>query len=294
MNMFVPGRFDENVQRLALSIEIIDAVRLDRAARAISVAIDGVPLPTGKPPARLFGVEVGDVLLRVSRHSSALHAMIYAKNLYRPGIKESVALRFLPQERRFVPRRIEFPLVDPATLSPEPLDRSDIQLEALRAARSRQPYLFPGAAYDASSIATGLRGRVRRAGVPLRWARVEARLPVPVGDPPGALVGLAHGDDRGEFLLLVGSPPGPLGTPVSTLDLEVTVFARPADPVVSDFIKQNDPLWDLPLELVTALGPADPVSTGATLPPDYTSSVTRTITFQLGAILTSTVAPFTL
>jgi hypothetical protein len=162
----------------------------------------------------------------------------------------------------------------------------------LRAARSRQPYLFPGAAYEVSSIATGLRGRVRRGAAPLRWARVEARLPAPTGAPPGVLLGRAHGDDRGEFLLIIGSPPAPLGTPAFKLDVDVTVFARPVDPPASDFAQQHDPLWDLPLELVTAPGPADPVSIGAAIPPDYTSSVKQTITFRLGATLTNDVAPF--
>jgi hypothetical protein len=291
MNAFVPDRYDENVQRLALGIEIIDAARLDRAAKPISVAVDG-PLPTRRSRVRNGDIDVKGMLLRVSRHDSGLHAMVYVKNLYRSGTKASIDLRFLPPLRRFVPRRITFPLVDPATLTPEPLDRTDAELKVLRAARSRQPYLFPGSAYEVSSIATGIRGRVRRGAAPLRWARVEARLPAPTGAAPGALLGRAHGDDRGEFLLIIGSPPGPLGTPAFKLAVEVTVFARPADPPTSDFIKQHDPLWDLPLELVTASGPADPVSTGAAIPPDYTSSVKQTITFRLGATLTSDVAPF--
>jgi hypothetical protein len=292
MNAFVPDRYDENVQRLALGIEIIDAARLDRAAKPISVAIDGVLLPTGRPPVHRIDVDADGMLLRVSRHDSGLHAVVYTENLYRSGTRESIDLRFLPPLRRFVPRRITFPLVDPATLTPEPLDRTDAELEALRAVRSRQLHLFPGAAYEVGSIATGLRGRVRRGPAPLRWARVEARLPAATGAPPGALLGRAHGDDRGEFFLIIGSPPGPLGTPTFQLAVEVTVFARPADPPTSEFVKQHDPLWDLPLELVTASGPADPVSTGATIPPDYTSSVTQTIAFRLGTILTSDVAPF--
>jgi len=292
MNAFVSDRYDERVRRLALGIEIIDAARLDRAAKPIAVAIDGVPLAGGTLPVHSSDVDMDGRLLRVSRHNSGLHAMVYVKNLYRSVTKESIDLRFLPPLRRFVPRRISFPLVDPATLTPDPLDRTDAELKVLRAARSRQPYLFPGSAYEVCSIATGLRGRVRRGAAPLRWARVEARLPAPTGGAPGALLGRAHGDDRGEFLLIIGSPPGPLGTPAFKLAVEVTVFARPADPPVSDFIKQHDPLWDLPLEPVTASGPADPVSSGATIPPDYTSSVTQTITFRLGATLTSDVVPF--
>jgi hypothetical protein len=285
MIRFTPTAYDETQHRLALGLEIIDAARLDRIARPISVAIDGVPLPSGKRE-RIGGVDVDDVLPRVPRHDSCVHALVYTDNLYRKGNVETVELRFLPPFRHFVPRRLSIPLVDPKTI--DPTDPDDAALKKLRAARTRQPHLFPGAAYDMSWKATGLRGRARRGKEPLRWVRVEARVP-----PAGAVVGRAHGDDRGEFLLLVNSPPGPLGSPSLDLPLVVTAFARSADPVVPDFVKQHDPLWDLPVEKVTApLGPADSVSTGLDLPAGYTVKVTRTITFKLGAILTSEVAPF--
>jgi len=168
-----------------------------------------------------------------------------------------------------VPRRLRFPILGQAAAETRP-----------PRFRVRRPVLFPGAAYDVSSGATGLRGRVLRAGKPMRWARVEARLPA-----AGTLVGRAHGDDRGEFLLLIGSEASPVGDVVPPLEIEVTVFGPAAPPVPPDADRPKiDPLWDLPLEQTAAPGDPDPVAEGEAQPAGYTATTTQTIDLEFGKI----------
>jgi hypothetical protein len=143
--------------------------------------------------------------------------------------------------------------------------------------------MFPGAAYDTSETATGLRGRAVWApppgDAPVRWARVEATV-------NGTRVGRAQGDDRGEFLLLLDSAAGGIGDLPVPLTARITVFAPPAPPVPTDPDQARDPLWDLPVELLAGLADPDDVSTGERLPAGYvsTASSTRTVTFEPGRL----------
>jgi hypothetical protein len=124
-----------------------------------------------------------------------------------------IAIRMYDAARRFVPRRISYPLpVAIASQGPP--------------SRVRRPVLYPGAAYDVPQTATGIRGRVTWNQpavneVPARWVRVEAAI-------NGEVVGRAHGDDRGEFLLLLRSEAGGLGDLPVPLVAQVTVFGPPA------------------------------------------------------------------
>ena len=109
---------------------------------------------------------------------------------------------------------------------------------------------------------------------------VEAVLPA-----SGQVVGRAHGDDRGEFLLLIGSESIPVGDLVNPLPLRVRIFGPAAPPVpATPDLPLQDPLWDLPLETVPAPGVADTVSTGETLPAGYTANVTANVDFFLGEL----------
>jgi hypothetical protein len=249
MNRFVPSRFAETVRELAIGIEPIDAALRLRVPRPLEVEFDSAPFRLPRPP--------------IDHHRSGLHVL-----LYQPRLRAPVGLRFQDPARRYVPRRLRFPL------NPEA-----VALTSPAAHRVRRPALFPGAAYDVAD-ATGLRGRVLRGGAPMRWARVEARL---AGG--GDLVGRAHGDDRGEFLLLVGSEAAPPGDMPATIALEVTVFGPGLPPVpTSADVARLDPLWDLPIEAAAAPGAADPVSDGVTRPASYTASVTRAVTLAPGRI----------
>ncbi len=267
MNSFLADNFAEHVDRLMLGIESLDALRGARVAMAINVVLDGNPAAARAPnDANLawqhaFGVPdaIGG-LQPIPRHNSCRHAL-----LFKPGLKSPVTIRLYDPQRRFAPRRISYPV--PADIN-------------ATAPRVRRPALYPGAAYAISEASTGLRGRVTwsRASlpeVPVRWVRVIATL-------GGQVVGRAHGDERGEFLLLLNSDAGGLGDLPSPLSVLVTVFGPPAAlPVPA-----NDPLGDLPLEAL--LVDPDDVSAGEKLPPAYVSTAlsSRAVDFELGRLLT--------
>lgn len=251
MNEFLPNRFSENIKRLALGLEPIDAELRLRVAHRIEVTFDTAPLQLPRPP--------------IDHHRTSLHVV-----LYHPKLTSPVDLRFFDEARRFVPRRLRIPILTRTVAETRP-----------PAHRVRRPVLFPGAGYDVSTGATGLRGRVLRGGQPMRWARVEARLP-----GTGLLVGRAHGDDRGEFLLLIGAEASPVGDLNPPLRVEVTVLGPAVPPVPPTPDRPNiDPLWDLPLEQAAVPGGADPVSAGESQPPNYTASIAQSVDLEYGRIL---------
>jgi hypothetical protein len=270
MNVLLPGRFIERVDRLMLGIEPLDALREGRVAQPVEIVLDGVPRPFDAAwieadPARAWERALGlpdatGALARIPRHDSCRHALVY-----RPPLASPIAIRLFDRARRFAPRRIRYPVpADIGTPSP----------------RIRRPALYPGAAYLAGESATGLRGRVTWnqsavGEVPVRWARVEASI-------GGQVVGRAHGDERGEFLLLLDCHAGGLGDLPSPLTAVVTVFAPAAQPA----LPADDPLGDLPLEAL--LADPDDVSPGHKLPPGYVSSASssRPVDFTLGRLLT--------
>jgi len=273
MNEVLPAFWSERVDRLMLGIEPRDALGGGRIALPIAVALDGIPaFPDARSAARLarggaaawddlFGLPdaIGG-LQPITRHDSCRHAL-----LYRPGMTGPVAIRLFDRRRRYVPRRISYPLpADIGVASP----------------RVRLPALFPGAAYISGDSATGMRGRVTwnkpaTGEVPVRWARVEATI-------NGVPVGHAHGDDRGEFLLLLDGQAGGLGDLASPITATVTVYAPAAPPAQVP----GDPLGDLPLEKL--LADPDVISPGLTRPPGYASTPqsSRPVDFPLGQLLT--------
>ncbi len=270
MNAFLPELFVEHLDRLMLGIEPVDAQRAARIAQPIEVAIDGVPrtssaawIPVDPAQAwdRLFGFpDAIGALTRIPRHDSCRHALVY-----RPSLTSPIAIRMFDRHRRFAPRRISYPV--PASI-------------ATPTSRIRRPALYPGAAYAVGDAATGMRGRVtwNQAGadeLPVRWVRVQASI-------NGQVVGRAHGDDRGEFLLLLDPSAGGLGDLPTPLTAQVTVFA----PAVPPPLPADDPLGDLPLE--TLVADPDDVSPGQKLPPGYasTASSSRPVDFTWGRLLT--------
>lgn len=299
MNTFLPAKWIENVDRLALGIEPVDAARSTRvvpgtsAGRSIRVStgvtvlVENQPLTiTRRPSSPRRGIRTLDDLLPVvDRHSSSRHVLLYRSDL---DDEATVDLRLLDWSRRFVPRRLRIPLVVPQPSAHPPVTLSDVDA-SVPGQRMRRPYLFPGATYDVPRASTGLRGRVVRGGRPMRWARVEA-----TRTDSTEIIGRAHGDDRGEFLLLVDSraSTGPLTSP---LPLKVTVFGPTAAPTAPTPPPQPpDPLWDLPQEVVTVFGwpVPDAVSAGIARPGGYVAAaVIRTVDFRLGRII-SDIAPF--
>jgi len=258
MSEFLDLRFVENVKRLALGLEPIDAGRGMRIAHPIQVISNQAVLGFGRPA--------------VDRHDSCLHAL-----LYQPGVGDRVSLRFVENARRFVARLISYPI----------LTLEDAESLPYRN-RLRRPVLYPGAAYDVVSLHTGIRGMVTRGGQPGRWARVTATLP-----GGGPIVGRAMADDRGEFLLLLNPAASPVGDLADPLQIRVDVFMPVAPPVPpSPDVPSNDPFWDLPLEEAQTLDPADPgndpVSAGEVLPAGFTATTGREFGVRLGRMHSET------
>jgi len=103
----------------------------------------------------------------------------------------------------------------------------------------------------------------------------------------GDVVGRAHGDDRGEFLLLLDVTASTIGELVTPLDFEVVVYGPlpgPPIPATAD-LPSLDPLWDLPLEPVPPAAP-DEVTPGIALPAGYgfTDTSHPTLSFDLGRL----------
>jgi len=263
VNEFLANDWIERVDRLALGLEPIDAGCRTRIAHPIQVTFD--------EEAR------GVVRSKVDRHDSCLHALLYRQ----PGVTEEkrVRLRFVERDRRFVPRLISFPILKVTTAQARDYRN-----------RVRRPVLFPGAAYDITCGTTGIRGRVERNGKPMRWARVRAKL-----DGTITAVGYAHGDDRGEFLLLISSGASMVGDLVSPLAIRVDVFGPAVPPVANPAtLPLMDPLWDLPEEAAQELDTTDPeddpISAGESAPANYTATTGRTIDVPLGRIHSETAA----
>ncbi|GMU61160.1 MAG: hypothetical protein AMXMBFR34_29230 [Myxococcaceae bacterium] len=243
---------------VGLAVEPVDALRRWRVGTLLDVALDvdaGTPLP---PPSVGQRAQQDDGLERFVRNTSLIFC------LTAPRVpKTPVRLRLAGDDRRFVARRLSLTPDHGATL-PSPL--------------WLRPMLAAGATYDVPARATVVRGTVSYgSGERVRWARVAVREAVSNAD-----LGVAHGDDRGEFLFVVPAHTafnGPLADP---LNLSLTVRTRPAN-LPRNVATSSDALWDLPVEPVTIAtatpGPPQPVPVvldGAPAPAGYTLITTFT------------------
>ena len=276
MNSVLAERLAENIHRLALGIEPVDAARGSRVAHSVELALENVPQPAWRWRPLRPGSEVSDILAGVERHDSCRYVL-----RYRPGLSSPVDLRIFDRSRRFAPRRLRVPIHGAAELLAEP--------PVALAGRVRRPVLYPGAAYDICETSTGIRGRILRGGVPMRWARIEARLGAEV-------VGRAHGDDRGDFLLLIALPRTHVGGVADPLPVVVTVFGPDVAPAPSrPDLPQLDGLWDLPLEVLGLPGAPDPTSAGDVPPTGYRLSNVDPrvhVDLPLGRMSSAAIAPF--
>ena len=189
------------LHRAALAVECVDAVTDQLARNPVRVGRE-----TAGPVVDLDATAAGRFVLR-----------------HRPSLPNTVTLRLADPDRRFVPRRLRVPLW---TLAEVALAEANPP-GAYVPVRSRlvRAWLSPGSAYDRPGGATAIRGRVTMAGAPVRWPRVTAL--------DGALpVGWAHGDERGEFLLVVADSRAEFP---ATMEVDLLVRARdPAQLVAPD------------------------------------------------------------
>lgn len=180
--------------------------------------------------------------------------------------------------RRHVPRRLALTPVQDAGVPP--VSRANVRLA----------WLWPGAAYPLTGNSTALRGRVRRGptpeqATPVPWARVVVTRRLSHPDLAAEVqVGWGHGDDRGEFLVLLGPSAVPGGAALQRrLELHVWVFLPPAGP-----FDPEQPLASLPLEVAGAAGsPAErAVLRGAQPPAGYLRQDPVGVDVALGRVVT--------
>ena len=147
------------------------------------------------------------------------------------------------QTRRYVPRRLALTPVQAGGVPPATLDNI------------RSAWLWPGADGESPANATVVRGRVRRPDAngllqPVAWARFTITRP-PLALPPPVFGGepevtWAHGDDRGEFLAVLGPAifSGGAALPAS-VTLTLWVHLPPVTPAFNPL----KPLANLPLDV---------------------------------------------
>lgn len=287
MNTFLPERFVEVVHRLAAGVEPWDPVRRGRHRDGVAVTLDGLGQPPGAARPFRRQDEFLAALPRLERHGSGRFAQ-----RHHAGLASPLRIRMFDgrRGRSVVPRRLALPI--PAWQALIDADEVEGAPPVTVARRTFRVWLHPGAGVELA-CAAALRGRVVLDGEPLRWVRVEAFERRNDGTA-GLRVGRAHGDDRGEFVLVVALEPGFVGTPRDPFPILVRVYGRPPPPVPADplayladrfraapaaepdrsvYLRRYtvDPFWDLPVEALAVPSPgvADPVATGAQVPAGY-------------------------
>lgn len=257
-------------QRLALGLRLLDAQSGVGAGGSLRVELERI------------GSYACSLLL--DRHRADRHALLYrgragrlldhalAKGLgYRHALRihaplgaSSGGYSSASDERRHVPRRL---LLTPVLAHQQPvLDTGNI----------REIWLWPGSAYPLSPGSTVVRGRVLRgadmaSAVAVPWARVFLTTPAAETNfAAAALIGRAHGDERGEFVLSVAASAAQGAALASPLTCRLWAWFAPPAPAGSD------PLSLLPLEDAGSDALND-VLRGYTTPAGYTQSVSAAL-----------------
>lgn len=283
-NVYSPARYDERVFHLALGIEPTDALSGLRAPSSVDVRLERFPSPVDDWRSWRRGETLSAVLPAMPRHRSGRFAVLHPQ---RSGIIElrlvdnlragaggrvDGARSGIGQGRRIVPRRLLFAIPTEAAVLDAEGDPAVAPIPIWQ--RAFDPACFPGASASLVPAATAIRGRVERDDgtgrmLPVRWARVRAT------NAGGDEVGWAHGDDRGEFVLVIERSENDIVAPSDPMSIDLTIGyvdppdqPDPADPTRADV----DPLWDLPIETVTAAPDpsTEPSITGRRFLPEHT------------------------
>lgn len=288
-NTFLPSKFVEVVHRLAAGVEPLDPVMHLPHRGGLSVTYDTPALPaTSRTPVATARDWIAQ-LATFDLHDSGRFALRHG-----PQVPAPLEVRIFDSHRRITPRRLRLPVPDWDDLLAAEQDLDAPQPSV--AERSFRPSLLPGAAYDLPSGITALRGRITVAGEPLRWARIQAERPATNGSP-AVIVGIAHGDDRGEFVLVPDTSDLNRIEWPNPFPIVLRIFGRAAPPLPAaeaDFVRDTfrtlppagperdrylrakvaDPLWDAPVEplAVPVAGLVDPVARGAAIPMEYSRS----------------------
>ncbi len=260
MNVYAPARYDERSLHLALGLEPRDASSDLRLDGGVDVRIERFPEPVSTWRSWAPGETLTALLPKLGRHRTGRYAARYED---RHPVGTNPTLRVVDDDvvgstrrsgfgRRLVPRRIRVALASADVVRAADADPNVAPYPLWQ--RAFPLWVFPGSAAVMSSRATVLRGSVVRLDpltgnlVPVRWCRVQAR------DLADREVGWAHGDDRGEFVMLVEAAAGAIGLAANPLQVRLTVGATlpPVTPALADPLRAVvDPLWDLPVEPIT-------------------------------------------
>lgn len=267
MNRYAPLPYAETIVRLALGVEPHDAVRAGRAlsASTLRVTVEEHPEPLDSWRAWAPGEQLDDVLPRLDRHGTGRYA-----RLLDDATRTIQRIRIVDAGRRFVPRRFAVTVMDEAAVIAA--EDNPLVPDIGPVARIFRPSLHPGAAYEVAGLL--VRGRITRAGRPVRWARVQA-----VITGTGDEAGWAHADDRGEYVLPIGNTNDQIGFASDPLPVTLTagfLDPGPVPPATDPRRVLVDPLWDLIEEPVTlpiivpvTPNPAGTVADGRQFPAGY-------------------------
>jgi len=262
------------LHRLALGVEPRDAIGRAPVATAVRV---GQEVPRRMRP-RAARFEDAWPCLDFETNGMAKFKLRYQIGgprrikVNQDGSPPRITVRIDDFRRRFVPRRFRIALwtkLELESADPTP-GAGPTGPYVPMASRLLRPFLFPGAMYTAPRGTTAIRGRVvTTQGKEVRWPRVIAKN---AGDEA---VGIAHGDEHGEFLLIItdlGTMPA-LVTETFEVDLEIFAWKSNAAPTPDP----TDRVADLVVESVDrthAADPDNPVLLGIEIPSDYTQSTT--------------------
>lgn len=179
---------------------------------------------------------------------------------------------------------------DPRHYVPRRLALIPVQTDGIPTATTgniRRAWLWPGTAFPLPANTTAIRGHVRRGAnlagaASVAWARVVVTQPgvTPANFSAETQVGWAHGDDRGEFLVVLGAQAIPGGAVLPpAVPLRVWVFLPP-----SGALNPADPLASLPLEQAGSEAIND-VLRGTEAPATYTRQIPVDIILKPGETL---------
>jgi hypothetical protein len=271
----------EILHRLALGVEPIDALTGGPIGELV-VERETVPRPGRRRPTPTGPADPTDTwppgaMLEPSRSGRF-------RLRHGPGVGGTAVIRLRDRRRRYVPRRFAVTLWTLAEVAAAEQTPPGVFVAAR--ARVLRPWLLPGAASATPRGVSGIRGRVAYpGGRPVRWARVAA-----VG-PAGTAVGRAHGDERGEFLLVFTGAvtPNPLPPTTVNVDIELVFWGRRPE----DAADPAAPPTDLPVETVPRSAnpprPEDldnPLLRGEVPPPSYVKGTVRPVErLRVGTLL---------
>lgn len=275
-------------QRLALAVEVRDAITSRLAGMPVRAGREVSGLPVGGPG--LPGVDPAWPCYALERSGIARFKLRRG-----PQLPAVITLRLDDRYRRYVPRRVAITLwtqADVEAIDNQPPTGPYIPVNS----RLLRIWLSPGSAYPLPRGSTAIRGRVLRGAAgpalspanPVRWPRVTAIGP---GNVP---VGWAHGDERGEFLLPIvsaGTQPPPVD---AHFDVDLDLAGLPAaqaprpDPAdrYADLVVENVPRSSAP----PTVGDLDnDLLRGKTVPPGYVAGTAPRphLTVQVGGVLTT-------